>query len=347
MIVNSNNLIPKNTKIKMNSLDLTICSVSYNHSEYLYKNIEFSGLLNRRPGIKWLIANNDLDPGDLQKITGTFGESIQVSAGSANNFDQPRKESKHHAAGLNLIVPQVKTRFVLILDPDFFIIRPDWAERVTEHMDRNNISFLGVPWHPKWAIKWRYFPCTHCLFIDGKNIDLSSLDFRPESVAAEPSLHFRNIFDKIPLLRSRTFIGRSLDTGYRIFQDYSSSPQIKNNLFVPSFTRKDMYNRYRKYNQNLIDFWVYFNKMLDLLFPESMSMFPRKKGYFTESSFSDRGFPDCKRFGWEEFFWENRPFAFHVRGFQQNQSERARALSDLGQVLEAIKSKMADRRPVR
>ena len=49
------------------------------------------------------------------------------------------------------------------------------------------------------------------------------------------------------------------------------------------------------------------------ILPDSLSYIPKKAGYYTERGFHARGFPDARAQGWEEFMWNDRPFAFHMR----------------------------------
>jgi len=302
---------------------LTICSVSYRHSRYILESIALIKTLNPNIKLKWLIVNNTAEDDsfdDVVKYNDTY--NIQIINGPSNNFEGPGKGSKHHAAGLDLIVSHAKTRFVLILDPDFYLIMPNWAERIIEYMIQNNIALFGVPWHPKWSIKWRYFPCPHCLLVDTKYINLSSFSFMPDFKNAESLNIWERFLSKMPFVHCRVYIGCSKDTGYQMYKSYFDSSKIRYALAAPSFSRTDLHNRYNKYNRILVDLWFLFNKALDKVFPESMSVFPKRKDYFTETCFSDLGLPDCKRFGWEEFFWNKEPFSFHIRGLQQKPEER-------------------------
>lgn len=326
------------------SSKLTICSVSYNHSRHLLTNIALARFLNPNIKIEWLIANNR--PEDtFDEIIKTYNSFIKVVNGPPNNFEGHGKGSKHHAAGLDLIVSQTKTRFILILDPDFYIIMPNWAERVIKYMVKGGIAIFGVPWHPRWVAKYRNFPCIHCLFIDTTQIDISSISFMPQFENKGPLNSWKYFLSKIPLLRDRAYVGCSKDTGIQLYERYFNSSKIRYGLAVPSFSPIDLYNfnkKYFKYNYKyriLINLRVLFGKTLDKVFPESMSVFPKRKGYFTETCFSELGFPDCKSFGWEEFFWNNAPFGFHIRGRRQKPAERNVEVERIRNVLQMFTNK--------
>ena len=62
-------------------------------------------------------------------------------------------------------------------------------------MDEKNLSLYGTPWHPKWFTKFRYFPCSHCLFVNLTLIDLNLLDFRPIKIVWDKEYSKLNTFN--------------------------------------------------------------------------------------------------------------------------------------------------------
>lgn len=102
--------------------------------------------------------------------------------------------SYQHAAALNQFLRDhaVRTPYLLILDPDFFIVRSNWIADVISHMSSRGLAFFGAPWHPKWYSKYRYFPCVHCMFIDARQIDCPELDFTPDLVDRGAKADIRN-----------------------------------------------------------------------------------------------------------------------------------------------------------
>lgn len=92
--------------------------------------------------------------------------------------------SYQHSAALNQFLRDrsVYTPYLLVLDPDFYIVRSNWIDDVITHMASRGLAFFGAPWHPKWYSKYRYFPCVHCMFIDARQIDCHELDFTPDLV---------------------------------------------------------------------------------------------------------------------------------------------------------------------
>ena len=130
---------------------ITICSVSYNSWDFLTLNWDLVSRLNRgNSGWKWVIVNNG---------SKTTSEPAFVPNGKCfiTNGDQADdrvpieyRGSFHHGVGLNKSLSYVDTRFTLFLDPDFFIVfGQDWINSVVGYMLQNDLSFFGVPWHPK------------------------------------------------------------------------------------------------------------------------------------------------------------------------------------------------------
>ncbi len=74
--------------------------------------------------------------------------------------------SYHHAAGLNRALERVATRYALVIDPDFYVVRPGWIAEVLAHVRAEDLAAFGAPWNPRWYQKFRYFPCTHFMVLD-------------------------------------------------------------------------------------------------------------------------------------------------------------------------------------
>lgn len=163
---------------------ITIVSVlGPEDKSYITRNIDLIKKLNKRDNyIIYLIDNfyesgNDLNFND-QNIFVIKGVSQNNSINS--NF----RSSYQHAESLNRFMKENKilTNYLLVLDPDFFILQNDWIKNVTEFMKTDDIDFFGSPWHPKWYTKYRDFPCVHCLFMNMNRVKQESLDFIPNLI---------------------------------------------------------------------------------------------------------------------------------------------------------------------
>lgn len=296
-------------------LTLTIISVVFNigHEQFLKKNIQLIQKLNPQLNIKWLVCNNRLDKHKL-KINNIKEVNGVVYP---KNIPPVIRGSYHHASALNKLINLTKTRFVLTLDPDFFIIRPNAILEILRYMDKHNLDMIGATWNPKWYNKIRYFPSAHCLFINLKKINKKKLDFLPGYTKKEYlNLDKKSLLDLIYLkIKNKTLkdllfslnfsnrlnISSSKDTGYKIYLN----KKIIFEYFTPSFRYKN--------NNLILDSSINssFNRIVEYLLPDRLSYIPKNKKSFTNQQF-------IKNDSIEQFYWQNKPFGIHFRGVARN-----------------------------
>jgi hypothetical protein len=306
--------------------ELTICSVSYKSRPYLESNWRITQALNPNIDYEWLLCENS--PPEETYCFSVSDLRFQVEMGPMPQDHGKATGSYHHAAGLNQLLQKVNTRFLLVLDPDFYIIRPNWIADTLNYMQDKSLSFFGAPWYPGYVSKYRYFPCVHCMFIDLDRIEKSMLDFNPcieeqKKQKAIPGLILPETEKQIPfyfwplmkllskgdeareniLFKKRRFIGTSLDTGYRIYGRFHNAPEHKQECLIPAFYPK-IDSRYLKRKTA---------RRLNRLMPEHLSYIPKKRASYTKTHFRSVFFPDLARLGWDEFFWQEVPFGFHIR----------------------------------
>ncbi len=221
--------------------------------------------------------------------------------------------SYHHAAALNKAVSHIQTRFAVFLDPDFYIVRHGWINHVIAHMLNNDLSFFGVPWHPRHFNKYRYFPCVHCLFVDLSKISRESLDFTPE--VWETTVFYRwkgRILGVMGMGRRVEIGGGSRDTGHRIYRQYGRKSHFRHECVVSVFRPDGCDGR----GQDGI-----FRRIFWHVLPDSLCFVPKRSGYYTQTGFLELGYPDALRMGWEEFLWQAKPFGFHIRRNKQGERD--------------------------
>lgn len=240
-----------------------------------------------------------------------------------HDIDPRARASSHHGLALNrcLAARPVDTRYLLILDPDFFIYYRHWVEAVMGHMASRNLAFFGAPWHPRWFTKFRGFPCVHCLFIDTTRVDVDSLDFSPNLAPSLASTVQSNSVGArltrstwAPLLSYvysltllRLDIGRSHDTGSRILRQARRSG-VAAELLVPHVRPADFHGVRHLRGR--------MGRLLERPWPDRLSFIPKQRGYFSRHSALS---PDLDRElavrGWEEFQWREQLFGIHMRRF--------------------------------
>lgn len=322
------------------SSSLTICTVSYHSASLLDLNLTLTKELNPASRFRWLVVdnNNDFPQGatlDVELITG----DPCINQGKLRG-------SYHHAQALNKALNHVTTRYVLVIDPDFFIFREHWVNDVLEYMERYNLSFWGAPYYPDLNWKRRYFPTVSCMMIDLEKMKKDELDFTPELDEYHTLLGYstptllRILMGRIPpqvqemkrsilvdiarvVLRNRLvasplskmFSKRiypntdvSRDTGFKIQNSFGRDARHRLELLKPSYVN-DLFTKKDSFLMNL------FAQIYAMLVPESLSIYPKRRDYATPARFADFGLFDLRgQFGWEEFFWQGKPFAMHIKG---------------------------------
>lgn len=158
---------------------LTICTVNYKTEAILGLNKRLLLQLNSSVDITWLVVNNTRydEERSSRPLLDTYFTELPCVARPKNIYGM---DSYHHGFGLNSCLEHVHTRYMLVLDPDFFILMNDAILHVLLHMNKHGLAFFGAPWHPKYIKKYRDFPCPHCLFIDTDIAKVESLDFAPK-----------------------------------------------------------------------------------------------------------------------------------------------------------------------
>lgn len=296
--------------------ELTILSVSFNSYQFIEKNILLTAAMNPEANYNWLVINNN----PKRHYPRTMDElGVDVVAGADPErpaYQEKGGASYHHADGLSIGIQKVRTRFLLVLDPDFYLIEQGWINELTSYMVSKELSFLGSVWNPQDFKKLRYFPSVHCLLIDLDRVNIAKLDFTPE-------LHYTNRVKRLLLrikmpefLRDIILISASRDTGYRIARDHRFDSRYKFESF--KFISGD--TQYFKSWENFI------KSPLRRLLPDRLSKFPLDAEYIVSSKDVGLG----KRFiddGWEGFLWNGRTIGVHLRSFGNERDESVSPLS--------------------
>ncbi|MEW6572039.1 MAG: hypothetical protein AB1374_00145 [Bacillota bacterium] len=337
----------------MNKVSFTICTVSFNSGSLLELNYRLTKYLNpHMTGLNWVVVENT--PRDGSYRVPLKDDRFTVIEGVEAPKMEKYRGSYHHAAGLNKAIGHVNTRFVLILDPDFFIVKKDWIKEVLDYMSANGLAFFGAPWHPRWYMKYRYFPCVHCMFIDLEKVNLKEIDFSPDllnnpapyrsKLMREHEIrvkqgnkirawlyllkHLRQVLAED--LQQRQLIGSSRDTGYHIYEEHSNKKNIRYDMVMPVY-------------QPRVDSFVpphvtklQSSRFLEFFMPDRLKYIPRKKNYFTKTGFKESGLVSLACYDWEEFMWNRKPFGFHIRGFLQQKRGSQVDVATVAQVLRKV-----------
>ena len=297
--------------------DINICSVSLFNADHIRINMNLVQFLNIGVNVKWIITENIAD--NQRKIDPSNKDLILLKGTHVNEIGAAALQ---HSIALNKTLKYIDSRFILIIDPDFFLVKKNWINKIIKHMENKELAMFGVPWHPKWYFKYRSFPCSHCLFIDTNKIKLDEIDFRPTNIVWDnPEYVFSKTISgtnrKIPLyhhiknslnfyIYHRRKIGFDGDTTSRIYLKFKHLEAIE--CAVPVFyPDRDWY----------IPISYNLNRYIEKVLPDRLSYIHSSNIKWIEKGFINK---NNLIFNWEEFFWENEPLGFHVRGFPKRKS---------------------------
>ncbi len=159
---------------------LSICSSVYFNEPYLNLNKRLLDLHNVQ--VEWLVVDNTalagkkrlsnerLAPG-FRILDGIRQESLTLGDGCTSIGQL------HHGASLNECVRNADNPdFLLLLDPDFYMFGPIY--NILFYMLCNNTPLFGSPYMSSSPLI-RNFPVAFNLFVNVRQIPLSSLDFTP------------------------------------------------------------------------------------------------------------------------------------------------------------------------
>ncbi len=346
---------------------LTIGTVSFKNKAHIELNQRLTAALNPTVPLPWVVVENS--PPDTADIFAPQAGAITVVAGVPFNPDHPRPASDHHAQALHKALPKVNTRFLLILDPDFYIISPNWVLAVPAYMQAKGLAVLGVPWHPRWFSKYRDFPAMHCMFIDLAQFDLADLNFAPgsyrrkvkqaatdsaASVAPQRVLWARRLFRRVvasgsarerlyrllvkPLKSVKGVIVVNLRGRTKINKTpdtgYAFAQQCKAKALPFEFIPVVFYRHEYPFRPR----WL--NRLIDAVVPAKNSIRPRQAGYYVGSGFRAAGLPDTTQYACEEFMWQGQPFGFHVRSVPRTIKQNPLTIEQLNQIIAGIMAQL-------
>ncbi len=218
--------------------------------------------------------------------------------------------SYHHAAALNLAVRKVTTPYLLVLDPDFFVIYRNWIGEIIDHMRRRALTLFGAPWSYVWNRKWRYFPCVHFLMIDLAKAGADTLDFTPalaEDVDASKAPLQVWLKRFAPTLRSRLLLESRRDTGWLLHRRFKDIRPAVFDCAQPVIDMKTEFQTPAKLATAAGRRW-------DRLVPRRWRFLPADGTYVESGQAPAFHHPAIETLSPESFVWRGAPFAVHLRG---------------------------------
>ena len=279
------------------------------HFGYVRQQIPLIEALNPGVPFKLIVVNNTApDFSDLS----IDHPNVQIIPGVAPDLSLPEhsRGSYHHAAALNLAVKLVDTPYLLVLDPDFFVVYRNWITDCIDHMRRRALSLFGAPWNYVWNRKWRYFPCVHFLLVDMGKIDRDQLDFTPALIedaarAATPMMEW--LRGRGPILRSRILLESRRDTGWRLHERFSRARPRVDDVVQPVIDAKIELRNPRHLTTPR-------GRWFETIVPRRWSFLPAPGSYAELDQSPAFKFGPIRTLAPEKFAWRGAPFAVHLRG---------------------------------
>jgi hypothetical protein len=283
---------------------LTICSVAYRAKQCL----DLNDMLLRRlnTGVtppQWLLFDNNVE---LSENLALDDPRFTVVRPRSRDIDM----GYEHALGISELLSRVRTRFVLIQDPDCFIVLPDWIRRVTQHMDEHQLGFFGTPLNPRRHNSYRYFPYMICMFVDLSRVSPRDLCFVPDVWRLPTSVTYamRRALTRLPKIgyAFRWLVTEQYKTnGWRIKEKFGRGDLVRFECVPAVWDVNDTIPPGS------------LKRMIHDLTPAAWAPVPKQPGYCSPTGFAQMNAPDVAALGWEEFVWQGRPFAFHVGSIHQ------------------------------
>ena len=237
----------------------------------LEKNIELNNIFNPDSQHQTLVVDNSSDnltiaEDRVQIVTGVTNLAVEVMA--------HKRQSDGLAAALRLGIRASDTRYICVIDPDFFVCLPYWIEEMKQYMEATGTRIIAASHSPEHYIKRHTF-ASHFVFVDTRYIPKILLNFMPDKIK------FNTLSPRFAL--SRFDIGKRSDCGDLIERRFSD--QIE--YLVPLYERK------HNLKLNLLD-----------------KILPTKWRYERDTPFIA---VEDKPFGLDYYTWQQYLFGVHCR----------------------------------
>lgn len=124
---------------------------------------------------KWIVIDSS-SGFDLSSV-----EDAKVYKGPNEKLIQPflfKKASASNAISIDFGISKADTRFICIMDPDFFVVYPNWINKVVGYMEETGVGILSAPYNPMWYDK-AHRMTGHFMVIDTNRIPKVLIDFSP------------------------------------------------------------------------------------------------------------------------------------------------------------------------
>ena len=253
-----------------------------------------------------------IEEDNIKYVEGIDQDSLNVRVIKKKNlsYSLNPQRSIFHSKGLSLGLKNSNSKYLLIIDPDFFVIRKNWIKNIIEYMEEKNIDLFSSPYHPVKDWTKPFTPCVYFMILNTEKINKNKLNFNPpeiNEILNKKKILKKNLFENNPMFywvlligflfrdKNRYQIRKLGDVGHNLL----NFKEINLYLTQPAISKiKDL-----KLNRLILDRFL----------PDEYKLI-QKNSNFSFKTFKDFSYYDFRKLGCQEYFWQNMPFAFHLRG---------------------------------
>jgi hypothetical protein len=149
---------------------IDIYVVSYNHEDFICRNISLIRRQNPDTEINWYIG-----------VTGCMESFLSIRDDPLIKIISDirfAKDNQHMRCMLHLLSTYGRSRYKLMLDPDFYLIQDNWVSQCIAEMEAGDFGCIATQWHPLWR-KQRWGLAPHFLLYDSTRITIKRKDVFP------------------------------------------------------------------------------------------------------------------------------------------------------------------------
>jgi hypothetical protein len=316
--------------------DVTFISVSFRTADYLRLNRALQTALNPRQKIWWMVVDNTPDDATFGRVK--EGDGFVLLPGvplSRSEVETIHYGSLAHSKAVNVAMNYCRTRHVVIVDPDCFVVMQDWLDNLRDQMATKSWAFWGAPYHPErlcpfnvFGKTYMYFPTAILLCIDREQLFSRHgypLDFVPD---ADPIFgkreYYHQLEAKARAVRARPH--RLLSDAVAVARRHGLGGLRHWMRLVAGpfgFDRRpdigsQVHRRYRKsgaFGWAQVSYSRRFPPLFQIwkhLVPQALVNYPKRKDYWTNRKFPGLVGELSAQGRWEQFWWNESPFAVHI-----------------------------------
>jgi len=304
---------------------LSIVTVSYKSKQLLEVLARCIEDLNPDVHYEWLVVQNtpeETQDQDIRRNDSRF-RFIEGPFLTQEESENRAYGSFHHAKALALGYSYARAEIVLVIDPDFFILFPNWIQHAVKMMERNKLDFFGAEYPSRRIRDYKNFPMVSCMFVHRGNLHrqgMYSLDFSPGCNGHSNKKEIYGTIAQQRVLKACSHAVQRRDTVYAKFWKeiiwfYLTSKWRHAGINTNRDTGCKIFDEYYHTSAHVKlkvfskDPRTCFEKIVDAFLPACRRLHPR---HASNQQGLDQSFFKKYRSKVDEYFFENELYAIHI-----------------------------------